>query len=268
MGLMTSWILLNSGYKVTLYSDKLPIKQNDFKNEKITSQIAGGLFMPYINSDEFNDFGKIIAKNTYDFYVKCIEDNIFNGISFTKLVLLNVTSKIYENFLPKNFLMSEKVDICFKGGDGRIFPAEIINTLMMDGDIFLNDLVKKTKEIGIIHKLVKFNNKNEILNLKENIIFNCLGFSNKYLFGDEKLIGIKGHLLYFEKPKNFNYFLRAVINNKVITAYPQGNKQAIGYTHINEEKVKSKEEEEKYFQIYLQRIQDFHKIYVNQKPNL
>ena len=268
MGLMTSWILLNQGYKVKLYTDKLPLKKGDFKNEKITSQVAGGLFMPYINSDEFNDFGKRISKTTFDFYVKCIEKNIFKGISYTKLVLLNTSFKEYEKFIPKNILKTEKVEICFKNGDRRIFPAEIINTLLMDGDIFLNDLLEKTKKMGLIYKIVKFEKKKDILKLKENVIFNCFGFSNKYLFGDKKLYGVKGHLLYFERPLNFNYFIRAIVNNKIVTAYPQNNKQAVGITYIDEEKIKSKKEEEKHFQIILQNIENFNNTYVKQTPKL
>lgn len=56
--------------------------------------------------------------------------------------------------------------------------------------------MEKTGKFKIIDKIIT--SKTDVLALKEKRIFNCFGLGSKYIFGDDKLRGIKGHLVQFK----------------------------------------------------------------------
>ncbi len=121
----------------------------------------------------------------------------------------------------------------------------VTDTIMIDGDLYLNDLVSKCKDLGVefIHK--SFNSEQDFLQIENEHIFNCLGHSNKYILNDTDLYTQKGHMVYFTKPVGFDYFMRINHKGNDVRMYPQQNKQAVGYTRIREEHDKSKEVEDK-----------------------
>lgn len=49
-----------------------------------------------------------------------------------------------------------------------------------------------------------FKSLDEILNLEDNIIFNCTGFESKRLFGDEKVKSYVDHIILFKNPQKMN----------------------------------------------------------------
>ena len=55
--------------------------------------------------------------------------------------------------------------------------------MLIDGDIFLNDLLNKIKEFNIPIHLHEITTEN-ITKLNENILFNCLGYKSKEIFND------------------------------------------------------------------------------------
>lgn len=61
----------------------------------------------------------------------------------------------------------------------------------------------------------KFSSLEDILDLKEKVIFNCMGFSSKKIFPDEKLKGKLGHLIVFKNPSKLEYSLSAYTDNNI-----------------------------------------------------
>lgn len=68
---------------------------------------------------------------------------------------------------------------------------------------------------------MKFKNKKDMMNVKEKVLFNCLGFNAMKILGDNKFKYSKGHLIYFKKTKGCNYYLKYKFkNNDELTLYP------------------------------------------------
>ena len=63
---------------------------------------------------------------------------------------------------------------------------------------FLDELIKecKKKEVKFINFC--FKTLEDVFDLKQELIVNCLGMGSKKLFLDDKFYGLKGHHVYFE----------------------------------------------------------------------
>lgn len=46
----------------------------------------------------------------------------------------------------------------------------------------------------------KFNTQDDVMNLKEDCLFNCTGYSSKYLFNDNNMTGTTDYLVLFKNP--------------------------------------------------------------------
>ena len=230
MGLFQSIFLAELGYEVNLYADNFPMLKGKYDGRAcITSQVAGGLWMPfgleYVNRALHNTW----AKESWEFYKKAYETNRLEGLSWHDVYMLN-----YENpipmYVPKGMIPVKKVRVDF--GNGVLHDAEVYRSLLMDGDFLLNGLMREAKEKGVRFHNKKFETLDEILKLDEKVIFNCTGWGSAKLFGDDKIVPIAGHLLYLKKVSGLNYFLCAK-NKKgeIVSTYPHAEKLAIGLSY-------------------------------------
>lgn len=55
----------------------------------------------------------------------------------------------------------------------------------------------------------------DVLGLKEALIFNCSGYSLNTLFKDENLIGKKSHFVVYKNPSKLKYTVGAQVNDKL-----------------------------------------------------
>lgn len=69
--------------------------------------------------------------------------------------------------------------------------------------------------------------------MKEDIIMNCTGFGARQLFGDQNVLGKKGHLWFFKNVNNVNYMLAARHNNSHVTIYGVDDKLIVGATYLD-----------------------------------
>ena len=256
IGLFTAILLAELGYNVTIYAEDFPVNFGVYKDRPVlTSQVAGGLWMPYgydINNRALHD---IFSKDTFEFYQRCISSGFYKGLSYKKMILYGPTPNLVKLYVPEGIMKDyREVEITF--GNGSYFPARVATTILMDGDIFLNELVKEAKIKDVKFTSKKFKTLEDLKKLDEEIIFNCTGNGAATLFADKNMKPIKGQLIYFEKPNGFDYFLQALSpNGERITTYPQGNKQAIGLSY--EENVTNIEPDPKILETLRKNMEDF-----------
>lgn len=84
-------------------------------------------------------------------------------------------------------------------GDRVFYKAKKFNTYVIETVIYLNYLreeMEKTGRYKLINAVLK--TKDDVLELQETNIFNCLGFGSREVFGDKKMKAIKGHVIKFK----------------------------------------------------------------------
>ena len=114
------------------------------------------------------------------------------------------TSKDFKKIVP-GFLYNkyENVKINYGSGESQIYTK--MNTFKFDTEKFIEELRVEAVLRGVKFVEKKFNSKEEIMELKENSVFNCSGFSSKYLFSDDKIVGSTTHYVIFKNPQNLEY---------------------------------------------------------------
>ena len=61
------------------------------------------------------------------------------------------------------------------------------------------------------------------MQLKEDNIVNCLGFASKTIFQDKDVYAVKGHILEFENPTDFNFMChRFAFKGRLVEFYGHG----------------------------------------------
>jgi hypothetical protein len=68
------------------------------------------------------------------------------------------------------------------------------HTMMISPGTYLETLLRDVRTAGGALEIRKFANAAEILQLPEQVIFNCTGLGSAALFGDTELVPIKGQL--------------------------------------------------------------------------
>ena len=231
MGLMEANILADLGLDVTLYTKEVPKELGIYDTEScITSQVAGGLWMPFGLEIPDKQIHFSLGKLSYDYYKECIEKDKYKGISEKSVFVIDAPNPIIE-FCPPDLIKYEQVSIDF--GNKKLHEALHYRSFLIDGDLFLRELYEEAQSKGVNFKIRSLENQQDVLDLDEKSIFNCTGSSSRYLFNDDNIVPIVGHILYLTKKSGVDYFLSAGIKNGAtrVTAYPQNNKLAIGLTY-------------------------------------
>jgi len=232
MGLMEAIILTDLGYKVTVYAKAFPkeIGYHDDNEHCITSQVAGGLWLPYGIDLQDKPLHHKLGKETYEYYKKCIETKKYTALTYKPIYLIDSENPLPDYCHP-GLIEYKNVKIDF--GNGKLHDGVYWMTIMMDGDIFLKELSEEAKKKGVKFVKQNFEDILDICELKEKYIFNCTGAYSRVLFSDLNIIPIAGHLIYVKKTPGCDYFLSAATKDgkyKVAT-YPQANKLAIGQAY-------------------------------------
>ena len=88
------------------------------------------------------------------------------------------------------------------------FPSQYVHSrpaMRIEPSIYLDALVSEFRLAGGKVMIRKFETREEIGKLEENVIFNCTGLGAKALFGDEELTPVKGQLTVLIPQSEVNY---------------------------------------------------------------
>lgn len=234
IGLLTAKILSDNEYNVRIYSDKFPRKNFIFSNIPcITSLSGGGYWMPFGVEEQNIELFKIIQILSWKFYQNCIKNNVI-GVNYRNAYYFNHSQPRLNNIAPyiQNQMCIEKLHVVFEQCSKAI-PTTKLTTLSIDTNYFLNDMyqyLKRRNNINFISK--KFLDIDEVLNINEEIIFNCSGNGSKQLFSDNNLIPIRGQIMYLSQQPKHDFFLFAKGNSyNYFAIYPLLDKIAVGITY-------------------------------------
>ncbi|EGR34736.1 hypothetical protein IMG5_002690 [Ichthyophthirius multifiliis] len=247
-GLYTAIECAKSGYKVTIYADNFvhnhqntPQDLHLQAKQQITSQVGAGLWCPltydYDSSEEIKERHNLCSRISYDYYKNLIQRGSHKGISFKKIITVNHLEGNKDYSYKRNIVNGiiddyEEVLITFNGVD--MAQGEIFTTILIEGDIFLNELVNECKKYGVIFINQHFESLDQIIQIiPQKFIFNCSSMSSRKFFQDENLVPIKGQLVVLEKINNVDFFLN-IIDKKgtELSLYPNSNYTLLGYVKL------------------------------------
>lgn len=221
-GLTTAYDLLEKGYEVHLYAEKW--------SPELTSNVAAGSWTPLLSPEGLSQQKKELHQELLEIseqrLLKSIgEDPEFAGVSWMHYYNTNAVQEKMPTLLP-----AEEVVLHFD--NGLVKKGLRAHKVGIDGKLFMEDLFSKvkSKEAHLTQK--QFGHLEEILNLNEPIVINCLSLSSRELFNDPDFIPVRGHLVHF-KPQEIGYVLaqRTAVPGYFLFIYPRSDSLFLGGTY-------------------------------------
>jgi len=207
LGLTTARRLQQTGWRVTIYADKLP--------PNTTSNVAGALWAattvadPAAHDPRFPDRLKKIARNSYARFTGMAGPGY--GVRFMDLYRVGNGPPPdqpwpWELMLtPELFPLTKQLEReqnPFGTDYGRVYRA-----LYIDPDRFLSRLTADFRAGGGTIHSRRFEDLPSLLSLQEQTIINCTGLGSYHLFEDHSLIPVKGQLVELLPQEDVDYIL-------------------------------------------------------------
>jgi glycine/D-amino acid oxidase-like deaminating enzyme len=196
VGLVTARELAQSGYRVTVYADKV--------GTETTSVIAGAIWLPV--GIEFGSTPEAIRER----------DEILHQ-AFARLKSLDPDRYGIESldvYEPKGTQTEEGL---FSPGlieepeliDSFPFPCDAaaerrFRTLYIHTPRFLNALIEDLRSLGVRIEQRRFGHHAQLQDLEQRILVNCLAMGSRELFGDSAIYPARGVLVHM-KPQKLGY---------------------------------------------------------------
>jgi glycine/D-amino acid oxidase-like deaminating enzyme len=204
-GLSTARILLERGFRVTLYA-------REFATET-TSGVAGGQWFPFTFYDPEKLTPEVeaqfvrAARYAYNRYRTLV--GAYYGIRW----LMNY--QMSDKPLPTNGLMSRTGPMAgMMPGYANLprgshhFPFRYVRqfeTMFIEPPVYLETMLREVRLAGASIENREFHSVAEMLALPQELIVNCTGLGAKDLFGDEELTPIKGQLTILQPQPEVQY---------------------------------------------------------------
>jgi len=202
----------------------LRIYAKDLDVRSTTSFMAGGQFEP---SGVFTEYQGAEKKRVLASYLRRSRERLVElqksgqrtlfGVAERKNYTLDHGVKAFDDFTPRDVVpLPRKGTLPFEKLNT---PGREYSTWLMNPSILLPKLAADLAQASVPFEQRLFESKRDIASLPENIIINCTGYGAKKLFGDQKLIAQRGHLVILKKtqPKQFYFFSGGCANR--VTSY-------------------------------------------------
>jgi len=144
-----------------------------------------------------------------------------------------VSYKSAYSFAPPDEPMKMKpgwqvVDVLFENSTRKI--ARETELMLIETPTYMHELSRNALERGVIFVSHEFGSSSDVAALEEEIIFNCLGFGSREIFGDTDLIPIRGQLVYMKPTQGVDYFAfaRTDRDDVFLTTFPYKDKYILG----------------------------------------
>lgn len=203
MGLTTARLLVDRGWKVTIYAKDLP--------PNTTSDVAGGFWAP---TSVYS-----LGRETPAFAAQFAEALKFSHQTFSALAGRGSGVNWIENYYlsrernqPRDFFYLDRWPELFPA-TAELSPGEhpfaapyVLRhlSLLIEPAIFLPGLMREIREAGgaILQRELR---ADELQLLSEPVIFNCTGLGARELFGDTELTPIRGQLAFMPADERIDY---------------------------------------------------------------
>jgi D-amino-acid oxidase len=227
VGLATARLLVERGFKVSVYTKDLP--------PNTTSNIAGGQWFPFTVYDvdcltpEFEEQFATATEFSYKRYQTMVGD--YYGVRWLP------NFQMADTPLPTNGLLS-RTGMLFPmlpeftelGPTRHPFPfryARRFDTMFIQPPIYLDAMLREVRISGVPVEVRAFRDAKDLLSLPEPVIVNCTGLGAKELFGDEELTPIKGQLTVLLPEEEVSYATMA----PELYMFPRRDGIVLGGTH-------------------------------------
>jgi len=200
IGLATAYDLLDQGYDVTIYAAAW--------SPCLTSNVAAGIWtplhLPMNASKEQQDLYARLHQVSEQRLLKSIGDQPeFAGVHLVPAYTFNAKGAHQSRYARSS--REEEVIVCFD--HGFVQKARRSYAPSMEGSLFVEDLYAKVQAKGATCISRHFTSLDDVLALEESVIINCTSLGSRELFGDQEMVPVRGHLVYFKPQETFDVFL-------------------------------------------------------------
>jgi glycine/D-amino acid oxidase-like deaminating enzyme len=228
VGLATARLLQESGFPVTIYTKDLP--------PNTTSNIAGGQWFPFSVADPsrrtaaFNEQLLTAAAYAYRRYQTLLGPQY--GVRWMRNYRLNNEGFSEQGYLgkesPLRSMMPELRDLAPSEHpfSGYKFVRQF-DTMIIEPPIYLSRMLADARLASTTIKVRAFEDRKDIAQLPEKLVFNCTGLGSKALFDDEELTPVKGQLTFLLPQPEVQY---AVLPDDLYM-FPRTDGILLGGTH-------------------------------------
>lgn len=227
VGLATARLLVERGFKVSVYTKDLP--------PNTTSNIAGGQWFPFTVYDvdrltpEFEEQFSDATEFAYKRYQTMVGD--YYGVRWLS------NFQMADTPLPTNGLMSRTgplfrmlPEFSELSRSKHPFPfryARRFDTMFIQPPVYLDAMLRELRISGVPIEVRGFRDAKEMLSLPEPVIVNCTGLGAKDLFADDELVPIKGQLTVLLPEEEVTYATMA----PELYMFPRRDGIILGGTH-------------------------------------
>lgn len=221
IGLSVAYELLENGYEVHLYSDQW--------HPNLTSNVAAGIWTPLSIPRDLSKEKKSLHQRMLEVAEQRFLKSTGNHPEFSGVKTIwyyRLTTDTCQN--TPDPTKGEAVVVHFD--NGVIKNGQRICKLGIDGKLFIEDLYSKVKDKGATLHQKHFDSIEDLLNLKEIIIINCMSMGSRQLFDDQEFIPVRGQLVYFQPQDGIDYALSQAVPNSYyfVSIYPWNDRLILG----------------------------------------
>jgi D-amino-acid oxidase len=218
---------------ITIYAKTLDVT-------KTTSFIAAGQFAPSQICSEYEEPELPILED----YLRRSANRIREiessgrrrqyGVAQRKCYSLDDVNYSFDECTPHDVVPAfKRGKLPFKHPNevGREYSTWLINPR-----ILLPKLVSDLRKGAVRFKMQEFEDRQQVEDLKENIIINCTGYGAKKLFDDQALEARRGHLVILRNPARLKYFFSGGCENGAISyLFARQNDIVVGGTVLRDD---------------------------------
>ncbi|HCH63286.1 MAG TPA: hypothetical protein DFR83_10805, partial [Deltaproteobacteria bacterium] len=216
-GLTTAWELRKRrpSLPIRIYASSLDLRTT-------TSWVAGGQFEPSTVWREYrSDAGKA---GLFDYLRRSrakidalTADHARYGITPRDYFTLDHDIRAIQEFTPHDVIAPYtrgRLPFPALAAPGRHYSTWLLNPMLL-----LPAIQQELQASGVQFIERHFDSPRDVVALEENIVVNCTGYGARALFGDDRLIGQRGHLLVLdlETVDGLDYLFGGGCENEVIS---------------------------------------------------
>lgn len=217
MGLTAATLLREMNLSVSMYAQ-------DFSST--TSDCAGGQWAPSLVNHENTQAAKQrfedILRRAFRGYEAMIgkEYGVSRRLNYTWVETSSFKKVPHDLICPPTPL--ERLPF-----EGHASPGFEYQTLLVEPPIFLNKLRSDLRCASVEMKQDNFKSPQQILDLSEPLVINCMGLGSRRVWPDSKLVPIKGQLILLRPQPCLQYLYSGAPQGYI---FPRQDKVAVGGT--------------------------------------
>lgn len=203
IGLTTANFLLDRGYQVHIYAEKFP--------PHITHDIFEGLWWPsavsFGHSRQEKAAFKRILKRSYSDFKAVADKHTYAGVKHAQIYKFDLANTHQKD--PVEDLLSPGISVSVTFDNGTRRQGVCYDTLHIEPDAYVHSLFERVLKKGAVFHHRLFRTKDELCELDQNVIFNCLGKGSKKIFDDPALHIVRHQTVSLLPQPGVDYMLKS-----------------------------------------------------------